>query len=292
MGKLKHAIGRKIDLFAVWETGQEARRCRDFQPAEINISNGMRIDVVHNGPDSLRLGLVAALEVQPETDVPELDQLIADRIQRLAGGLTDQQDAYRATVRDVFRNGRYKPTGRGKPASEYLLRAASEDRFPRINTLVDVCNYLSMASLLPISIWDLDLAAVHAGQQADETAEFQFRLGAVNESYVFNTGGQEIELADLIIGAVQPKTVQPGAVAPSTTNGLPIVNAIKDSQATKTTAATRRVAAAIYAPLQDGPDMSLADVGQAFCDLLGATSAESRCSHSILMPGDEIALSI
>lgn len=245
----------------------------------------MRIDVAHRGPNSLRVGLVTAFEVQPEAHVAELDRLIADRLLQLTGGLSDGQDAYRAEVRNVFRNGRYKPTGRGKPASEYLLRAASEDRFPRINTLVDVCNYLSMASLLPISIWDLDLAAVHAGQAAGDSTAFQFRLGAVDESYIFNTGGQEIGLSDLIIGAVMP-----GGTDPTQAAGLPIVNAIKDSQATKTTAATRRVAAAIYAPIEDGPDMSLADVCNAFCDLLGATSSDSQCSKAILAPGDKTTL--
>lgn len=287
MAKLKHEIRRKIGLNAVGETGQEACYHPDFQSAEINISNRMRIDVAHNGPDSLRLGLVVAGNVLPETPLSDLDLLIADRLQALAGGLSEEQDGYRARVRDVFRNGRYKPTGRGKPASEYLLRAASEDRFPRINTLVDVCNYLSVASLLPISIWDLDLAVRHAGQQDGDNPSFEFRLGAVDESYVFNTGGQEIGLEDLIIGAVQSHGDDGTSHA-----SLPIVNAIKDSQATKTTAATRRVAAAIYAPLEDGPDLSLADVCQSFCDLLSATSEDGHGAHTVLMPGASATLEV
>lgn len=281
MYKLKHAIGRKIGLFAVGETIRVARRCHGFQPAEINISNGMRIDVVHRGPSSLRLGIVVADRVDPGTGIPRLDLLIADRLQELAQGLSEERDAYRGQVRNVFRNGRYKPTGRSKPASEYLLRAASEDRFPRINSLVDTCNYLSVASLMPISIWDLDRAALHAWQVEGDDPAFEFRLGAVDESYVFNQGGQEISVEDLIVGAV----LSVDADSPHT-RSLPIVNAVKDSQATKTSAATRRVAAAIYAPMADGPDLSLDEVCDLFCELLGATSTESRCTRVILGPGE------
>lgn len=56
------------------------------------------------------------------------------------------------------RNGRYKPTGRGKPANEYLLRAANDGTFPSINGLVDSNNLLSLEHMVPISVWDLDLA--------------------------------------------------------------------------------------------------------------------------------------
>lgn len=242
----------------------------------------MRTNVAHRGPEALRLGVVVAEGVHPETVLPPLDLQLEARLTDLAGGLSEPRDAYRAAVRDVFRNGRYKPTGRGKPASEYLLKAASEQRFPRINALVDICNYLSVASLLPISIWDLDLAARHAGRKGEDDLPFEFRLGAVDEEYVFNSAGQSIGLEDLIVGTVVSPSGEP----------LPIVNAIKDSQATKTTAATRRVAAAIYAPMSDGPDMSLDAVCASFCELLTSTHASCRCTHAILMPGASMDLQL
>ena len=40
-----------------------------------------------------------------------------------------REESLRSAVRDMLRHGGYKPTGRGKPASEYLVRAANEDRF-------------------------------------------------------------------------------------------------------------------------------------------------------------------
>ena len=36
----------------------------------------------------------------------------------------------RVANRDLLRFGAYKPTGRGKPASEYLVNAAAEEEFP------------------------------------------------------------------------------------------------------------------------------------------------------------------
>ena len=42
-------------------------------------------------------------------------------------------DQVRSAVRDLLRHGGFKPTGRSKPASEYLLRAAREERLTSIN---------------------------------------------------------------------------------------------------------------------------------------------------------------
>lgn len=225
----------------------------------------------HAGPDSLRLGLVVAHGVRPATAVPAMQHHLEERLSRLANGLTEAEDAFRGVIRDVFRNGKYKPTGRAKPASEYLLRVASEGSFPRINTLVDICNTLSVVSLLPISIWDLDKAG---------TDRFMFRLGAVDESYVFNATGQDISLSDLIVGcAVRPD----GA-------SEPIVNAVKDSQATKTDEGTTRVAVALYAPREDGPALSLAETCQLFEAWLAATDPGCRTASAILEAGNAVDL--
>lgn len=65
-------------------------------------------------------------------------------------------DEVRAHVRDLLRHGGYKPTGRGKPASEYLLRAVAESALGAINLAVDTCNVVSLHSGLPVSVVDLD----------------------------------------------------------------------------------------------------------------------------------------
>jgi len=73
-------------------------------------------------------------------------------------------DDLRKAIRDLFRFGGFKPTGRSKPASEYLARTAEGGSFPRINNVVDACNFYSLLTGLPISLLDLDLAM--AGTEA------------------------------------------------------------------------------------------------------------------------------
>jgi len=91
-------------------------------------------------------------------------------------------------VRDMLRNGRYKPAGRAKPSSEYLFAAALDDSFPRLNPFVDAVNLASLKYMYPMSIFDADKAG-HA---------LLCRLGAPGEHYVFNSSGQEIDLEDLV----------------------------------------------------------------------------------------------
>src|SRR5688572_16470212 len=67
-------------------------------------------------------------------------------------------DGVREALRRLLRHGGFKPTGRSKPASEYLLRAAGEGKLTSINLAVDACNVVSLHSGLPISVVDLDLA--------------------------------------------------------------------------------------------------------------------------------------
>ncbi len=98
-------------------------------------------------------------------------------------------DAVRAAVRDLLRHGGYKPTGRGKPASEYLVRAAGEGALGSINVAVDACNVVSLHSGLPISVVDLGRAA----------APLRIVIAPVGTRYVFNASGQEIDIGGLVV---------------------------------------------------------------------------------------------
>jgi len=131
--------------------------------------------------------------------------------------LTPPDDAVRAAVRDLLRHGGFKPTGRSKPASEYLLRGDTSS----INPAVDVCNATSLHSGLPISVIDFDLA--HP----------PFRIGLATEgaSYVFNAGGQVMDLD--------------GLLCLHDSEG-PCANAVKDAQRTKTRTETRRTLTVIW----------------------------------------------
>ncbi|EPX60045.1 hypothetical protein D187_002131 [Cystobacter fuscus DSM 2262] len=124
-------------------------------------------------------------------------------------------DAVRGAVRDLLRHGGYKPTGRGKPASEYLVRAAGEGVLGAINAAVDACNAVSLHSGLPISVVDL------------ERAQPPLRVGLAPEgaSHVFNASGQSIDVG--------------GLLCLFDAEG-PCANAVKDAQRTKTHEGTRR----------------------------------------------------
>jgi DNA/RNA-binding domain of Phe-tRNA-synthetase-like protein len=129
---------------------------------------------------------------------------------RLDGPAPVQRDeTVRSAVRDLLRHGGYKPTGRGKPASEYLVRAATEGALGSINAAVDVCNAVSLHSALPISVVDLDRAR----------GAFEIRIAPAGASYVFNAAGQEIELS--------------GLLCLFDADG-PCANAVRDAQRTKT----------------------------------------------------------
>lgn len=130
-------------------------------------------------------------------------------------------EGVQAAVRDLLRHGGYKPTGRGKPAAEYLLRAAGEGSFPWINAAVDALNVVSLHSGLPISVVDLDLARPPLG----------VGLAAPGASYPFNASGQEIRLDGLLC---------------LHDAGGPCANAVKDAQRTKTRAETRRTLSLLW----------------------------------------------
>src|SRR6266542_250022 len=49
-------------------------------------------------------------------------------------------DAVRDAVRALLRHGGFKPAGRSKPASEYLVRAVGDGTLGAINAAVDICN--------------------------------------------------------------------------------------------------------------------------------------------------------
>jgi DNA/RNA-binding domain of Phe-tRNA-synthetase-like protein len=130
-------------------------------------------------------------------------------------------DAVREAVRNLLRHGGFKPTGRSKPASEYLIRAVREGALASINLAVDVCNIVSLHSGLPISVVDLD-----------RTREpLRVGIAPAGSSYTFNASGQTIDLG--------------GLLCLFDADG-PCGSAVKDAQRTKTTTDTRRTLSLIW----------------------------------------------
>jgi DNA/RNA-binding domain of Phe-tRNA-synthetase-like protein len=148
---------------------------------------------------------------------PELFALLSED----AAAPMRSDDQVRETVRALLRHGGFKPTGRSKPASEYLLKAVRDKLISSINLAVDVCNIVSFHSGLPVSVVDLD-----------RTREpLRVGVAAGGASYVFNASGQTIDLG--------------GLLCLFDAEG-PCANAVKDAQRTKTDAATRRTLSLIW----------------------------------------------
>ena len=130
-------------------------------------------------------------------------------------------DAVKAAVRDLLRCGGFKPSGRSKPASEYLTAAFAEGRWPQINPLVDICNVVSLKSGLPISLVDADKVQ----------GELSIQIAPPSTTYVFNPSGQVIDASGLVCLY--------DALGPT---GTPV----KDAQRTKTDEHTRNVIVVVW----------------------------------------------
>ncbi len=124
-----------------------------------------------------------------------------------------RSEELRLALRDLLRHEGYKPTGRGKPASEYLVKAAESGRLGSINLAVDACNVVSLHSGFPISVVDLDRT----------TPPLSIKPGTADARYIFNAAGQEIDVS--------------GLLCLHDADG-PCANPVKDAQRTKTGSTT------------------------------------------------------
>lgn len=140
---------------------------------------------------------------------------IASLIEPTADARMVSSDTVRAEVRQLLRHGGFRPSGRSKPAAEYLHAAHTEGRFPRINTAVDACNVVSLWSGLPISLVDVDRLAAGA---------LSIGVLPAGTTYVFNPSGQVIDAGGLL-----------GLTDGEGPTGTPV----KDAQRTKTHDGTR-----------------------------------------------------
>jgi len=166
----------------------------------------------------------------------------------------------RRRVRRMLRYGKYRPSGRGKPASEFLLRAALQGEFPLVNCPVDVNNAISLASGLPGSIFDSDITG----------RRLLLRRGLPGERYVFNRSGQEIDLEDLLLVCRQTEA-----------GWVPCGNPVKDAMETKITTATRNVIAVLYAPM-DEPVERLTMWAARYAELLRSECGAARAGYEVI----------
>jgi len=129
-----------------------------------------------------------------------------------------------AAVRGMYRRTGLDPTKR-RPSSEALLRRVRKgEALPRINSLVDVCNWCSLEFQLPYGLYDLDRIE----------GDVILRLGAEGESY------EGIRKDEVHVG---------GRIALADARG-PFGNPSSDSARTMVTDAATRALMIVFAPAE------------------------------------------
>ncbi|MGV8120789.1 MAG: phenylalanine--tRNA ligase beta subunit-related protein [Candidatus Xenobiia bacterium LiM19] len=201
------------------------------------------MNIVNEAKDSgLQAAVVTALGIKvspsPSPLVEKLSHLVEKR-----KGEEFPPPSLKDSIRSLLKKGGFKPTGRNKPASEYLAQAAREGRFPFINNLVDINNYLSLLSGLPISLIDLDVTG----------PDIILRTGKKDESFVFNASDQVINVEGLICICSK--------------DGGPLGNPVKDSMEAKLKESSENVVGVIYASSLTDP-VELRSYAEMFASLL------------------------
>src|SRR5688500_3824756 len=154
---------------------------------------------------------------------------VVDREPRLDAPLAQAEAAVRANppeeviaVRTMYKRVGIDPTKR-RPSSEALLRRVRKgEGLPRINSMVDVCNWCSLEFQLPYGLYD----AAHI------EGDVVLRLGAEGESY------PGIRKDEVHVG---------GRITLADSRG-PFGNPTSDSARTMVTPATTRALVVVFAP--------------------------------------------
>ncbi len=157
--------------------------------------------------------------------------VVVEREPRLEAPLAAAEAAVRAhppeeaaAVRAMYKRVGIDPTKR-RPSSEALLRRVRKgDPLPRINSMVDVCNWCSLEFQLPYGLYD----AAHI--QGDVV----LRIGEPGESYA------GIRKDDVHVG---------GRIALADAAG-PFGNPTSDSARTMVTTATTKALVVVFAPVE------------------------------------------
>ena len=159
------------------------------------------------------------------------DTDVVEREPRLDAPLADVERAVRrrppeagTLVRAMYRRTGLDPTKR-RPSSEALLRRVLKgDPLPRINNVVDVCNWCSLEFQLPYGLYDLDRIQ----------GDIELRLGREGEAYA------GIRKDEVHVSGRLTLVDSQGAFG----------NPSSDSARTMVTGAARRVLMVVFAPAE------------------------------------------
>ena len=165
-------------------------------------------------PGVLWLDEATVVEREPRMDAP---------LAAAAAAVRANPPAEVTAVRTMYKRVGLDPT-KTRPSSEALLRRVRKgDSLPRINSMVDVCNWCSLEFQLPYGLYDADRI----------DGEVELRIGREGESY------PGIRKDDVHVG---------GRIALADRRG-PFGNPTSDSARTMVTTSTRRALLVVFAPL-------------------------------------------
>ena len=159
------------------------------------------------------------------------DAIVVERDHRMDAPLAAAEAAVRinppaetTSVRTMYKRVGIDPT-KTRPSSEALLRRVRKgDRLPRINSMVDVCNWCSFEFQLPYGLYDADRIE----------GEVELRLGRSGESYP-GIRKDEVNVA--------------GRLTLADARG-PFGNPTSDSARTMVTTATVSAIVVVFAPVE------------------------------------------
>ena len=171
-------------------------------------------------PGVFRIEGATVVEREPRLDAP---LAAAAEHSRLKPEATDEGGfRLQADVRNMYKRVGIDPTKR-RPSSEALLRRVRKgEPLPRINSLVDICNWCSLEFQLPYGLYDA----------ARIEGDVELRLGREGESY------PGIRKDDVHVG---------GRITLADSAG-PFGNPTSDSARTMVTPETTRALVVVFAP--------------------------------------------
>jgi len=158
------------------------------------------------------------------TRVMEHDTDLDDPLSQTEGVVTRSGGGFDVgPARQLYHSIGIDPT-KTRPSSEALLRRVRRgDRLPRINTLVDICNWCSLEAQLPYGLYDLDRVE----------PPVTLRRGRPGEAYA---------------GIRKDEVHLDGRLALADTRG-PFGNPTSDSARTMVTTSARRLLVVVFGPV-------------------------------------------
>ncbi len=183
----------------------------------------------HIEDDRISFGIVRAPGVQVKESPGALKDQIETLVKDILRKNCETPEEVRRKVRHMLKLDGFSPSGRNRPANEFLLKELERTkRFKFINNIVDINNYISLKYTIPISIFD-------AGKIQGALV---LRTGGPGEAYVFNDEGHIIEVKRLVVCCEE----QPDYTS------IPYGSPVKDSMHTKIFQGCTQILAVIYSP--------------------------------------------